>query len=161
MSLPYETATAGDKALIELQRTLAKFGCQSFGTMTDAERGVTIVQFKWRNRHVSLEASWKGYAQTWLKEHPWRYHSRGPTRAEHEQRALKQAQTSVCSVLRDWVKGQVTAIECGVMSFEAAFMPHMLLPSGERVLDRVRSDNLLPPPEEQKVVHIAGGKEER
>src|SRR3990172_5640408 len=60
--LPYETATSGDKALIELQRTLAKFGCQSFGTMTDAERGVTIVQFKWRNRQVSLRASWKGYA---------------------------------------------------------------------------------------------------
>lgn len=30
-------------------------------------------------------------------------------------------------MLRDWVKGQTTAVECGIMSFEAAFMPHMLL----------------------------------
>jgi hypothetical protein len=30
MSIPYATATSGDKALMELQRTLAKFGCQSF-----------------------------------------------------------------------------------------------------------------------------------
>ncbi|MGI8425024.1 MAG: hypothetical protein ACR2M4_00160 [Actinomycetota bacterium] len=73
--------------------------------------------------------------------------------AQHEQRAMLQAQTSVCSVLRDWAKAQITAIECGVMSFEAAFMPHMLLPSGERVIDRVRADNLLPPAEE-KVVAI-------
>ena len=152
MSLPYETATAGDKALAELQRVLAKFGCQSFGTMTDAERGVTIIQFKHRNRHVSLEASWKGYAQAWIKAHPYNAWTRMP-RNQYDQKALKQAQASVCSVLRDWVKGQVTAVECGIMSFEAAFMPHMLLPSGERLIDRVQADKLLPAPDE-KVVEI-------
>src|SRR3990167_11466013 len=134
MNLPYETATSGDKALIELQRTLAKFGCQSFGTMTDAERGVTIVQFKWRNRNVSLEASWKGYAQAWSKAHKGTHSSWNTTmKAKHDQRALRQAQISVCSVLRDWVKGQITAVECGVMSFESAFMPPMLLANGQRV----------------------------
>ena len=39
-SLPYENSTAGHKALAELQKVLAKFGCQTFGTMTDAERGM-------------------------------------------------------------------------------------------------------------------------
>ena len=151
MSLPYSTATAGDKALVELQRTLAKFGCQSFGTMIDAEKGVTIVQFKWRNQVVALHASWKGYAHAWLKENPYSYRTRG-TRQEHEQKALTQAQTSVCSVLRDWVKGQITAVECGVLSFEAAFMPHMLLPSGERLIDRAK--NLLPAPDQPKVIDI-------
>ncbi len=146
MSLPYSSATSGDKALLELQKTLAKFGCQSFGTMTDAERGCTIVQFRWRNRMVSLEASWKGYAAAWLKEHPYS-HRMKHSRVAHEQKAIAQAQTSVCSVLRDWVKGQVTAVECGIMSFEAAFMSHMLLPSGQRVIDRVRADNLLPAPD--------------
>jgi hypothetical protein len=66
MTIPYATATSGDKALMELQRILGKFGCQSFGTMTDAEKGETIVQFRWRNRDVSLRASWKGYAAAWL-----------------------------------------------------------------------------------------------
>lgn len=155
-SIPYDTATAGDKALVELQRTLEKFGCQSFGTMIDAERGITLVQFKWRNRSVSLEASWKGYAATWLRAHPWSYSMRA-TKSEHDARALEQARKSVCSVLRDWVKGQLTAVECGVMSFEAAFMPHMLLPSGERVIDRVQSDLLLPPPEPPKVVQLPPG----
>ena len=152
MGIPYETATSGDRALLELQKTLAKFGCESFGTMTDVERGLTIVQFKWRGRTVSLEASWKGYAVAWSKAHPYK-HSHRKTRPQYDQEALKQGQVSVCSVLRDWVKGQITAVECGVMSFEAAFMPHFLLPSGQRVIDKVTADNLLPAPTE-KVVEI-------
>lgn len=153
MSIPYATATSGDKALLELQRTLAKFGCQSFGTMTDAEKGETIVQFRWRNRDVSLRASWKGYAAAWLKDHPYSYRMRC-NRAQHDQAALKQAQTSVCSVLRDWVKGQVTAVECGIMSFEAAFMPHMLLSTGERVIDRIQTQGILPAPDAGNVVEM-------
>lgn len=130
MSLPYHRAVAGEKALMQLQGTLAAFGCQQFGTAIDAERGVTMITFKHRGRVVRLEASWKGYAAALMK-------GKSMTGRATED-ALRQAQISVCSVLRDWVKGQVTAIECGVISFEAAFMPHMLLPSGERVLDRMK-----------------------
>ena len=75
------------------------------------------------------------------------------SRQEHEAKALAQAKISVCSVLRDWIKGQMTAVECGIMSFEAAFMPHMLLPDGERVIDRVRT-TLLPALEPPKVVDL-------
>lgn len=144
-TLPYESANAGDRALTELQRTLEKFGCASFGVMTDAENGKTIVQFKWRERQVSLEASWKGYAGAWLKIHPYKssFHK---SRADHESRALAQAKMSVCSCLRDWVKGQMVAVECGVMSFEAAFMPHMLTTSGMRLVDCMDVQKLLPPP---------------
>lgn len=153
MSIPYEHATSGDRALIELQRTLAKFGCESFGTMTDAERGLTIVQFKWSGKTVSLEASWKGYAAAWCKAHPYKPYGQ-KTRQIYDQNALKQGQMSVCSVLRDWVKGQVTAVECGVMSFDAVFLPHMLLPNGQRVIDKIRADNLLPAPNTENVVEL-------
>lgn len=110
MSIPYETATAGDRAINEMQKTLSAFGCQSFGTMTDNERQVMIVAFKWRDRQVHLEASWKGYAAALLKN---RGHLKGygETQRKREQKALEQARVSVCSVLRDWVKGQTTAVE--------------------------------------------------
>lgn len=150
MAIPYATATAGDRALNELQKSLEKFGCQSFGTMIDSEKGVTIVQFKWRDRTVSLEASWKGYAQAWIKTGK----QGRKTRLEWEKVALEQAKKSVCSVLRDWVKGQITSVECGIMSFEAAFMPHILLPTGERVIDRLHADNLLPAPPQSKIVEL-------
>lgn len=153
MGLPYENATAGDRALAEMQKTLSAFGCQSFGTMTDNERGCMIVAFKWRDRQVNLEASWKGYAVAWLKANPYSYRSKG-TRADHEAKALKQAKVAICSILRDWVKGQTTAIECGVLSFEAAFMPHMLLKDGRRVLDAAQQANLLPAPEANNVIEF-------
>jgi len=141
-SLPYETATSGDRALAEVQKILGKFGCQSFGTMIDAERGITIVQFKWRDRQISMEASWQGYAVAWQKKHPFNRGGR-VTRSDYDAKALAIGKVAVCSVLRDWIKGQVTAIECGVLTFEAAFMPHMLLPNGERILDRVQSTKML------------------
>lgn len=152
MSIPYSTATAGDRALNELQKTLAAFGCQAFGTMTDNERGCMVVHFKWRERQVQLEASWKGYAQALMKE--YKHVGYGSQRAKREQAALEQARISVCSVLRDWVKGQTTAVECGVLTFEAAFMPHMLLKDGRRVIDAAQAAQLLPPSEPSNVVAL-------
>src|ERR1700678_2244006 len=143
MSIPYEHATAAGNAINEMQKILSAFGCQSFGTMTDQERQVMIVAFKWRDRQVHLEASWKGYAAALIKKSGWR-----------EQDAYKQARVSVCSVLRDWVKGQTTAVECGVMSFETAFMPHMLLKDGRRLIDAAKQAKLLPEPEESNVRQI-------
>lgn len=64
---------------------------------------------------------------------------------------------SVCSVLRDWVKGQTTAVECGVLSFETAFMPYMLLPDGRRVIDAAHGAGVLPKPEEPTVVMLTKG----
>lgn len=153
MSLPYDRATAGDQALVQLQRALQAFGCQSFGTMVDDEHQEVIVAFRWRNRDVQLRASWKGYAAAWSKHHPWS-RSSVRSRADYDAKALKQARVSVCSALRDWAKGQIVAVECGIMSFEAAFMPHMLLPSGERVVDRVEKMKLLEPVAPSNVVSL-------
>lgn len=151
MKLPYEKARAGDNALADIQKTLGQFGCQAFGTMFNNDSGSLIVQFRWRGREVSLEASWKGYAAAWQRSHPFNHHRR-VSRAEYDRRALAIGRVAVCSMLRDWIKGQVTAIECGIMSFDAAFMPHMLLPNGARMLDRAKE--LLPPSEERKVVEF-------
>lgn len=146
--IPYESATSGDKALNDLQRMLEKFGCARFGIMHDNEKGLTNVQFTWRDRNVSLEASWTGYACILEKNHPHRQSSRGRrvSYEEYGRRLMAQAKISVCSVLRDWIKGQVTAVECGIMSFETAFMPHILLSNGQRVIDVVKSKNLLEAP---------------
>lgn len=154
MSLPYENATAGERALQEIQRILAEFGCQAFGTMTDNERKCLVISFKWRDRMVSLEANWNGYAAALSKARPHTYRT-GRTRANYDLKLLEQARISVCSVLRDWVKGQTTAIECGVLSFEAAFMPHMVLKDGRRVLEAAQQAKLLPESEESTVLRLA------
>ncbi|UCV01139.1 hypothetical protein [Acidovorax radicis] len=145
MTLPYENATSGDAALGEIRKVLTKFGCARFGTMTDTEAGELIVQFSYRGMDVTARASYRGYAAAWLKEHPYTTRMRG-TRVDHERKAMKQAEISVCSVLRDWIKGQVVAIETGVLTFEGAFLGQILLPTGSTVLEQARKVGLLPAP---------------
>jgi glyoxylate utilization-related uncharacterized protein len=72
--------------------------------------------------------------------------------ARREQAALRQGHVAVNSILPDWIKGQITAIETGVLSFEAVFMPWMLTSDGRPLIERVA--DLLPKPEEQKVVAL-------
>lgn len=144
MGLPYENATSGGAALEDIRKLLTKFGCARFGTMTDQEHGELIVQFTYRGRDITAKASYKGYAAAWLKEHPYGPRTRG-TRTAHEAKALKQAEISVCSILRDWIKGQVVAIETGILTFEGAFLGQILLPNtGKTVLEAVMQTNMLP-----------------
>lgn len=144
MNLPYQHATSGQRAIEETQRLLSGFGCQRFGSMTDAENGCLILQFTHRDRNVSATASFKGYATAWLKANPYTNRMK-INRVEYERRALKQAEISVCSILRDWIKGQVMAVECGILSFEGAFLGQILLPStGRTILEEVQSQKLLP-----------------
>ena len=142
MSLPYENATSGDRALDEIRKILTKFGCQRFGTMTDNDIGELIVQFTYRERNVSIRVNYKGYAKAWLDEHPYSYRIKG-SKERHEARGLDQAQISVCSIVRDWIKGQITAVEVGILSFEGAFLGQIMLPSGKTVLEHIEKNELL------------------
>lgn len=65
---------------------------------------------------------------------------------DHEAKALKIGGIAVYSILRDWVKGQVAAIEIGMLTFEAAFLWHILLPSGQTMIEHVQQLKL--PPQE-------------
>lgn len=141
--LPYEGATSGDRALAEMQKTLQRFGCQSFGSMMDFERKTLIVQFKHRGLNVFVEASTAGYAAAWLRSHPYRSRRGGKSRVEHEREAERVASLAVYSILRDWLKGQVMAIETGIVTFEGAFLGQIMLPNGQTVLTHARSQALL------------------
>lgn len=142
MGLPYENATSGDKAMAEIQKILQRFGCQSFGHMSDFENKKLIVQFKYRDTPIHVEASMSGYAAAWLKEHPWSHRVK-LNRIDHEKKAVEVAGRAVYSILRDWIKGQVTAVECGILSFEGAFLGQVLLPTGKTILQHAVDSNIL------------------
>ena len=136
MSLPYENTTSGEKAINEMQKVLQKFGCSKFGQMMDWDTGELLIQFQYRSMPVSVKASVNGYAAVWLKEHPWSSRSR-TSKIDHERKAKAVAGIAVYSILRDWVKGQVMAIETGVLSFEGAFLGQIMLPNGKTVMEHV------------------------
>jgi hypothetical protein len=150
-SVPYESAHTGAAARDEITKILRRFGCESVGFMDDFDKHEVLLAFTHRGRPVQLRASAKGWAQMYLRENQWTPRRRS-TRQEHEQAALRQGHIAVNSILRDWIKGQVTAVECGILSFEAVFLPYMLTADGRPVVERITE--LLPKPEEPNVVNL-------
>lgn len=126
----------------EVQKILQGFGASSFGHMEDFQSGTLTVQFVWKERRVTIEANAKGYAAALLREKPYTSRMRG-SKAQHEEKCLKQGQIAVYSILRDWIKGQVTAVEVGMLSFEGAFLGQIMLPNGGTILQLVERENLL------------------
>lgn len=149
MTLPYSSATSGERTLGDIQKLLRGFGCNKFGSMIDDAEGTVLVQFEYRGRQAQIKASIKGYAAAWLRENPL-----GPrtktTRAQHEKKAMGVGSVAVYSILRDWLKGQITAIETGMLSFEGAFLGNLLLPNGQTILDHVEKQKLLAAPKESQ-----------
>ena len=117
-----------------------------------------LVYFKHRGYQVHFFASAKGWAQMWLRKNPYTERTRRP-KYQYEQDALRQGHIAVNSILRDWIKGQVTAVECGILRFEAVFMPFMLTSDGRPLFERV--NELLPKADEPKVVSLPayGGRD--
>lgn len=143
MALPYENATSGKAAIDEVQKILRGFGAASFGVMEDFAKGEITVQFEWRGRRATISASIKGYAAAWLREHPYSNRTRS-ARADYHMRAMAIGNIAVYSILRDWIKGQVTAVEVGMLSFDAAFLGQILLPNGQTVIERIAATDMLP-----------------
>ncbi len=137
MTLPYANASSGTRAREEITRILRHFGCESVGFMDEFETKSLVLAFIHRDRKVQLRASAQGWANAFLKEHPWTYRRRY-SRQEWEERALEQGMIAVNSVLRDWIKGQVTAIETGILTFDHVFLPYMLGHDGRPMLEHMR-----------------------
>uniref|UniRef100_A0A6M3J3I2 Uncharacterized protein n=2 Tax=viral metagenome TaxID=1070528 RepID=A0A6M3J3I2_9ZZZZ len=140
--LPYQQATSGQRAIEDIQKILRAFGCTKFATGEDFDQGEVFVQFEHRGQMIHLKASAKGYATAWLRENPYT-HRRRASRQEYEQKALEIGSIAIYSILRDWVKGQMTAIETGILSFESAFLAHIMLPSGNSLIEEIKAKKIL------------------
>lgn len=145
MGIPYATATSGMKARDEITKLLQRFGCDSVGFMDEFDKKCVLLAFRHRGRPVNLRASAEGWAAMYLKERPYSSRMRA-SHSAYRQAALEQGLIAINSILRDWVKGQITAVECGMLSFEAVFMPYLMTDDGRPLIDRL--GKLLPPPKE-------------
>jgi hypothetical protein len=154
-AIPYASASSGAGARDEAVKILRQLGCESVGFMDDFAKHEVLLAFTYRGQQFERRVSAKGWAQLWLKQNPWSERRRD-TRQEWEQKALRQGQIAVNSMLRDWMKGLMTQIECGIMSFEAVFMPYMLTNDGRPLIERLSETNMLPEPTQPKVVSIQG-----
>lgn len=135
--VPYAEATSGEKAKADIVKTLKSFGANKWAWAEDYETGTLQLAFEINGHPVNFQASAQGWATMYMKKNPW-HSGRHSTRREYEERWLEQGFIAVPSILRDWLKGQLTALESGVLSFEALFMPFMLTPDGTPLLEKAR-----------------------
>jgi hypothetical protein len=122
-------------------------GCESVGFMDNFEAMTVLLAFKHRGRAIQFEASAIGWQRWFLKSAPWNSRMR-KSRGDYESDALEQGMIAVNSILRDWCKGQITAVECGLMPVEAVFLAHMVTNDGRTVIQRLDETKLLPPPQD-------------
>lgn len=131
MTTPYSRASS-TKARAGITAMLLRFGCTSIGFMDDFSDHSVLLAFTHRGRQVQLRASARGWAALYLKNNPWSAQRR-LSKERWERAALDQGLIAVNSILRDWVKAQVTAVE----AFEAVFAVHMLMPNGRPMLEKI------------------------
>lgn len=149
MTLPYANATSGKKAMDDIRKVIMAFGCSKFAPMEDFNAGTVSIQFEYRGRMVQVDASAKGYASAWLRGNPFTQRMRR-TRIEHERKAMEVGQIAVWSILRDWIKGQLTAIETGILTFDSAFLGQILLPDGRTVHKAIEERQMFPELEDKR-----------
>jgi hypothetical protein len=150
-STHYAQATSGTKRRDDTSKLLRQLGCGKIGFMDDTDKHELTLAFEHRGRCFQYRVSAQGWANLYLKEKPYT-HRRRQSRHDYEQAALRKGYIAINSIIRDWVKAQITAIECGILSIEAAFLPYMLTHDGRALIDRLAETEMLPKPSEPKVV---------
>ena len=144
-NVPYADATSGARAQEEIKKLLQGFGCDCIGFMDDYRDQAITLGFIHRGRRVEMKVSANGWAAMYMEKEPWSSRRRGTYEA-YKEKALAQGMIAINSVLRDWVKGLVTAVECEAMPFEHIFLPFMLTANGKTVAQQVETLKLLPEP---------------
>lgn len=141
-NVPYANATSGEAARNEIIRILRRLGASKVGFMEDFDKNTLLLHFEHHGKVVSLEASAKGWAAMFLRAKPYSSRMR-KSKQQYEVDAHVQGMVAINSILRDWVKGQATAVECGILSFQAVFLPYMLAPDGRPMIQHLIDQKLL------------------
>lgn len=97
-----------ERSRAEIERVLAKYGCDAFVSGWSNEGA--IIQFSHKGRSVRISV---------------------PYDNENRERAERQR----WRILLLLVKAQLEAVECGLLKFEEAFLPWMVLKSGATVYE--------------------------
>lgn len=115
----------------EIQRIVERYGAEAFGYLTAP--GGAMIEFAIRGRRYRFllplpDAADKRFTQT----PTGRSRTSEGARTEHD-KAVRQAWRALAL----YVKAQLEAVEAGIVSFEVAFLPYVVLPSGRTVADDV------------------------
>jgi len=127
-----KTTVSSDKSRAEIERTLARYGAESFMYGWDREAAVLGFIVNERQVRFMLPMPDRGAREfTHTPERGWR-RSEEQAEAAFEQ-AIKQRWRALALV----IKAKLEAVEAGIVTFEEEFLAHFLLPGGHTVGDLV------------------------
>lgn len=124
-----ETSVPVEKSRVEIERTLAKHGCDGFAYYTNRE--VAQIGFHMNDRMIRFELRLPSRADFSVSD-------RGRKRtAESAEKAWEQACRSAWRALSLVIKAKLEAVSAGITSFEVEFLPHMVVPGTKQVFHEI------------------------
>lgn len=125
------TDVSSDRSRAEIERTLERYGARQF--MYGWDQDCAVVGFVLNDREIRFVLPLPDRDSTDFTRTPTgRPRAATQARAEYEQ-AVRQRWRSLALV----IKAKLEAVESGIVTFDAEFLAHIVLPDGRTVADNV------------------------
>ncbi len=127
-----DTSVSSDQSLLEIKRTVERYGASGFAHAYDTLNGqrIELIEFKLRDRRMRflLKLPDPKSKEFWYT--PARRHLR--TR-EQAHVAWEQSVRQRWRALALTIKAKLESVEAGIESIDEAFMPQLVTPSGQTI----------------------------
>lgn len=124
------TDVPADRSRSEIEKTLTRYGANSFTYGWEATRAAIAFMMDGRQIRFVLPLPDR-------QDREFTHHSRGARTASAAEATYEQAVRQRWRALALMVKAKLEAVASGIVTFEAEFLPHTVLPSGRTVFEEV------------------------
>ena len=138
MAYAQHTAVPAERSRAEIEKTLARYGATRFGTMTEPD-GATIY-FEHKGRQIQLRVPMPPRDDKQFTKHRGRSTWGRTVSVSEAGRRYDQEYRRRWRVLLITVKAMLEAVDSKVLTFDQAFMAHIVIPGTAKTL----GDALLP-----------------
>ena len=122
------------KSRDEIEHTLVRFKANAVAWIRDDEKRIVQIHFRRTERAYRFTVKLANPAD--FKHDKRRYiYSNAPESIQAER--AEQENMRLFRSLANYVKAILDAVDSGILTFEEAMMPHMMLPSGQTVAETV------------------------
>lgn len=125
------TEVPAERSRAEVEKTLKKYGASSFAYGWEGTRAV--IGFQMSDRRIRFELPLPDPADQIFHRSP----TGRPKTATAANAAYEQAVRQRWRALALMVKAKLEAVASGIVTFEAEFLPHTVLPSGRTVFEDI------------------------
>lgn len=128
-----ETAVPSEKSRAEIERTLRRYGADTFMFFEEKDRAA--IAFRAHGRHIRFLLPMPDPQDRQFAYTPQRGQLRSPmARREAWEQAIRQSWRALVLV----IKAKLEAVEAGISVFEDEFLANIVLPDGRTVGDFIR-----------------------